>query len=242
MKKSIIALVTMALSATATNAQDIFDNPDNHSYFGVRLSYELACPGDYSLSDSPLKYDLFGNGSGFSVEGIYNMPIWKNLYFQPGVGIFYNTYSINKSVVPDIFDDVVDPDDNIKGASTRQWGFRIPLHVGYNFDFTPDIRVTFFTGPEVNISFKGKRHCSVSEYSVEGPLFGNSGLLNRADIKWRFGVGATLSDHYYVAVSGAVGMCDIARDHKYTNESGITVKNKYEMHGNLFDITLGYNF
>ena len=37
-------------------------------------------------------------------------------------------------------------------------------------------------------------------------------------------------------------MCDIARDHKYTNESGISVKEKYEMHGNLFDITLGYNF
>lgn len=238
MKKSIIALVTVALSATATNAQDIFDNPDNHSYFGVRLSYELACPGDYSLSDSPLKYDLFGNGSGFSVEGIYNMPIWKNLYFQPGVGIYYNTYSIDKSFLQD----ALDTDARIKGASTRQWGIRIPLHVGYNFDFTPDIRVTFFTGPEVNISFKGKEHCAIDKYSIDSPLFGNDGDFNRADIKWRFGVGATLSDHYYVAVSGAVGMCDIARDHKYTNESGITVKNKYEMHGNLFDITLGYNF
>lgn len=240
MKKSVIAFLTLALAATGAKAQDIFDNPNNHSFFGVRLSYELSAPGDITAPDSPQKLAVFGNSSGFSVEGIYNLPLWKNLYFQPGVGIYYNTYSFDKTFVKDILED---DDVNLKSASARQWGLRIPLHVGYNFDFTPDIRVAFFTGPEVNVSFKGKTHFGIDKYSVDGPLFGNDGYLNRCDIKWRIGVGATLSDHYYVAVSGAIGMCDLSRDVKYTDDvTGLTIKTNTRMHSNLFDITLGYNF
>lgn len=244
MKKSIIAFLTLALAAIGANAQDIFDNPANRSFFGIRLSYELACPGDVKIPDTPLKSEIFGNGSGFSVEAIYNIPLWKNLYFQPGAGIYYNTYSINKNWAADLLEDRLEMSDpNIKSASARQWGIRIPLHVGYNFDFTPDIRVAFFTGPEVNISFKGNTHYGIGKTNITEPLFGKDGYLNRADIKWRFGVGATFSDHYYIAVSGAVGMCDMFRDPKQTDETtGITEKVNLNMHSNLFDITLGYNF
>lgn len=244
MKKSVIAFLTLALATTGAKAQDIFDNPNNHSFFGVRLSYELACPGDVKTPGNPLKSEIFGNGSGFSAEAVYNIPLWKNLYFQPGAGIYYNTYSINKSwATKQLKDRLEMTDPKIKSASSRQWGIRIPLHLGYNFDFTPDIRVAFFTGPEVNISFKGNAHYGIGKTNITEPLFGNDGYLNRCDIKWRIGVGATLSDHYYVAVSGAIGMCDLSRDQKIIdNNTGIIEKKAQTMHSNLFDITLGYNF
>lgn len=230
MKKFLTTLFALVLIVAASNAQDIFNNPGkNKNFFGVRVNYELATPGDITTPGSPMKSALFGNGSGFSVEGVYNIPLWKNLYFQPGVGIYYNTYSIDKSSVEGL--------NTLESASARQWGFRLPLHVGYNFDFIPEVRIAFFTGPELNVSFKGRTHYGIDKYDVSGPLFGGDGYLNRTDVKWRFGVGATFATRYYFAVSGAVGMCDLARDYE-----DISIKLKQEMSSNLFDITFGYNF
>lgn len=238
MKKLFIA-ITVLTSALTAGAQDIFDNPDNHSYFGFRASYELACPGDIKTGNDVLKYDVYGNSSGFSLEAIYNIPVWKNLYFEPGAGIFYNTYSINKNAIGE---ELEFGDKPLDSASARMWGVRIPLNVGYHFDLTPDISVSVFTGPEIDIAFKGKTHLGIDEYNVSGPLFGKNGDLNRADIKWGFGVGATIFDHYYFALSGAAGLCDMARDVIVTDENNIDVKVPLKMHSNRFNITFGYNF
>ena len=237
MKKIALAFAALLLSASASFAQeedltleDIIDSPGlNYQHFGIRVSYELSAPGDITYPGSALKSSIFGNSSGFSIEGIYNIPVWKNLYIQPGVGIYYNTYSIDKRVL--------DYDYEVNSASARQWGFRIPLHIGYNYDFIPDLRIAVFTGPELNVSFRGRSHYGIGKYDVSGPLFGEDGYLNRTDVKWRFGVGATIASTYYVAVSGAVGMCDMARDYKTADG-----KIRQNMHSNLFDITLGYNF
>lgn len=238
MKKTLIATL-LAITSFSAGAQDIFENPDNHSYFGIRLGYELACPGDVKIGDVT-KIDAFGNSSGFDIGVIYNMPLWKNLYFEPGASIFYNTYSVEKSLLEPVLNEPF----KIESASVRQWGIRIPLHLGYHFDFTPDIRVAFFTGPEFNISIKGHTHMGVGKYNVTGPAFGSDGYLNRADIKWRFGVGATIFDHYYIAISGAAGICDMMRDDITIAdpETGIESVHSLKMHANVFDITIGYNF
>ena len=236
MKKLFISLA-VAASAFCSHAQNIFDNPDNHAYFGARLSYELACPGDVDIDGFASKIDALGNSSGFSVGAIYNLPVWKNLYFEPGASIYYNTYSINKSMLSLI------SEETFESASVRQWGIRIPLHIGYHFDFTPDIRVAVFTGPEFNVSFKGNVHMGIDKYNVTGPAFGDEGYFNRADIKWRFGVGATLFDHYYIALSGAAGMCDLMRDDiVFDDANGLSRTPNLKMRSNLFNLTLGYNF
>lgn len=236
MKKLFIA-ITVLTSALTAGAQDIFDNPDNHSYFGFRASYELACPGDIKTGNDVLKYDVYGNSSGFSLEAIYNIPVWKNLYFEPGAGIYYNTYSINRKSL-----DVLEFGDKpLDSASARMWGVRIPLNIGYHFDLTPDISLSVFTGPEFDISFKGQQHLGIDEYTVTGPLYGDDGNLNRCDVKWGFGVGATIFDHYYFGVSGAAGLCDMASD-KIVDEGNVQVKMPLKMHSNRFNITIGYNF
>lgn len=234
MKKALISLF-IAASVFSAKAQDIFNNPDNRAFFGVRASYELACPGDVSFPGSTTKMDLLNNSSGFNAGVIYNLPLWKNLYFEPGVAIYYNTWAIDKLTISDGLEQTP------TSASVRQWGVRIPINVGYHFDFTPEINVSVFTGPEVNLSFKGNVHMGVDKYNVTSPAFGDDGYFNRSDIKWRIGAGVTFLDHYYVAISGAVGMCDLMRDYT-TDIDGIATKVSPKMHSNVFDITFGYNF
>lgn len=245
MKRTLAILITAAASAlTATAQEEIFDNPDNASRFGVRVNYELACPTNISyipLGGAKVSESIFGNGSGFSVEGIYNMPVWKNLYFEPGVGIYYNTFSIDNDLIKSgMFEELT-------GGSARQWGLRIPLNIGYRFDLLDWLSLSFFTGPEINISFSGRTHFSYDKYSISGPLFGKDGYLNRADIKWRFGVGAIFNQRYTLGISGAVGMCDSARYFptlldKSHDIDYIVLAADVKMHSNLFTISLGYLF
>lgn len=238
MPRKLTSILLLLASATTLSAQDMFDNPDNSPYFGARISYELACPGDVTTSNDLIKTAMFGNGSGFSIGGIYNIPLWKNLFFEPGVSLYYNTYSLNRDLLRPGF---LDQTPTIDNASMRQWGLRIPVNFGYRFDFTPDIAVSFFTGPEINLSFKGNLHFSIDNSNITTPAFGKKGYLNRADIKWRFGVAATIFDHYYFALSGAAGMCNLIRsDFVSINPDGFELTQK--MHSNLFSLTLGYNF
>lgn len=235
MKKIILAIIVAATAFGNAKAYDIFNSKANHSYFGIRASYELACPSDIDINAVDKK-EIFGNSSGVSLGLIYNMPIWKNLYFEPGITLYYNTYSINKAHVSkelDEYSQLVHPSLNqqlaLKEASLRQFGFRIPLMLGYHFDLIPSLRLSVFTGPEITLGLYAKNYYTLSGFDVAKEAYGKGGNLNRFDFKWRFGVGATFLDRYYAAISGSAGICD-------------TYKGSYTMHSNIFDITLGYNF
>ena len=234
MKKFFATILIAAASLTAS-AQTIYNDPLNQSRLGVRLNYELSCPTDITASGFPGSFNLFGNGSGFSVEGIYNTPVWQNLYFEPGVGIFYNTLSISTA----------DEDGVIFNGSARQWGIRIPLNVGYRFDILDWLSVSLFTGPEFNLAIYGRTHFNVDKYSLSGPLYGKDGCLNRADIKWRFGIGATFNKKYTLAISGAAGICDSYRNGIAiidNPETGNTITTNLKRRTNLFTVSLGYLF
>lgn len=242
MKRKLLTLAIAAVAALTATAQDIFDNPNNRPYFGVRASYELACPTNISYAGNKIESTSLGNGSGFNLGVIYNLPMWKNLYFEPGVSLYYNTWSINKGFALDVLEHEHEIlVDKVNSASVRRWGLRIPLHIGYHFDFTPDIKVSVFTGPELELSLSGSVNYGVKHASVTGDAFGDEGNFNRPDFKWRFGVGATFMDHYYVAVSGAVGICDMVKKYPYIYEGNYT-KREAEMRSNVFDLTIGYNF
>lgn len=223
-------LLTLALAGTAllASAQNIFDSADNHRFFGVRASYELSCPTDVKFHK--LKHDILGNSSGFNLGVIYNLPMWKNLYFEPGVNIYYNTYSCDKLTTLEwINEDKNIEVDKVYSASVRQWGVRIPLLLGYGFDLFPDLRISVFTGPELSLGFKSRLQMDLGIINGDLPGYGKKGFMNRPDMKWRFGVSATYLDHYVLGISGAAGMCDMWRG-------------EGKMRSNLFDITLGYNF
>lgn len=201
--------------------------------FGVRVSYELACPGDVSLKDAGnltgLKADLFGNSSGLNISGVYNIPVFYGFYFEPGLTFAYNTYSINRSLYEAIVDESLGIDAPLSSASMRMWDLRIPLMGGYSFQLLPALTLSVFTGPELSLGMSSHSHFKIGSTSITEPGYGSDGFMNRTDVKWRFGVGATFADHFYGGISGAVGLCD-------------RIEGDMSMKSNLFDITIGYNF
>lgn len=210
MKKLLIsALVVLGLSAPAKAQDYLFDNPDNHSYLGARLGFDIM-----SLRNSG---QIYSNSGGFHLGGIYNMPLWKNLYFEPGASIFYNRANIKENAT------VLRSNGDVSN-----WGFRIPLNFGYHFDITDDIRIAPFTGPVININFSSKTDYESTEQ--QNPMLN----YNSLDLCWDFGVGVTYQ-RYYLAIEGTAGM-----SHYVKNDTTYG----YSLGGrrNLFTITLGYNF
>lgn len=229
MRKIVSVIVGLVMSVSAVSAQSIFSSSDNKAGLGVRLSYELACPGDVKLSNM-LKSDVYGNGSGISFGVVYHLPVIFNFYFEPGVTLAYNTYSIDKNYISDGLSSTLGEGYVVRdNGSVRMWDFRVPIIGGYRFDLLPFLGINVFTGPELQLGLSGKNHINVSSLNVVEGAYGSDGQLNRADVKWRIGVGVTFQKHLYGAISGAVGLCDQARENM-------------EMHSNLFDITVGYNF
>lgn len=239
MKGKLITLFAAAAiascAATTASAQ---------GYFGARVSYELACPGDVKF-DGAQKYDAFNNGSGIAFEGIYHLPIFSGFFFEPGVAVAYNTYGIDRSVLgivfPNYYPEPGEPGSeniNVDGASARMWDLRIPLHFGYERQLLPALKASVFTGPEFVFGLWSKANVSDGRTNISQGLYGKHGYLNRYDVRWRFGVGVTFLKHYYAAISGAVGICDRFSGNALAGE----YHKKGTMRSSTFDITVGYNF
>jgi outer membrane autotransporter protein len=212
MKKLLFSLVAAACCLSAAAQSDIFDNPNNEAYLGARIGLDITTPaGTYTNIDS------YGNGAGFTIGAVYNIPVYKNLYVEPGLSIFYNSFSDKIYLDPSGMNE-------LKG-SIRNLGFRVPLVAGYFFDFTDDIRVAPFTGPQLNASIIARRHYDGLDSES---CFGSNGFKH-FDVQWLFGVGVTYQ-RYYVAISGGVGLtrCYSAADDRFRR--------------NTFNIALGYNF
>lgn len=222
--KKIFALICCSLiGVTALKAQSpIVNNPDNEGFFGVRVSGDIVCPGE--VKSGGVSMDMFKVGGGFEAGVVYNLPIVANLYVEPGVKLFYDTYSVKKDIL-DIYEDYLD----LKSISYRKFGMRIPVQLGYHFDFTEDINVSVFTGPELEIGFVNKCHAKGAGYSESVDAYGDDGSMNRVNVLWNVGAGITY-DRYYFGVTGAIGMCNMI------DASNIT------FHESRVSLTLGYNF
>lgn len=220
MKKLLISMLAAGTAMTASAQADLLENPDNHPYFGARVALDISSTADGN--------SYYSNGAGFSLGAIYNIPLYKNLYFEPGLSIFYDTFG--EEIM------LNDPDGMPYSAdgSIRNFGFRIPLVAGYHFDFTDDMQVSVFTGPQVNISVAAKEHILGKSESI----FGDRGFKH-FDLQWALGVGFAWQK-YYVSLSGGIGMTKV-RDWKVRDTNG-TVLYEDSFRRNNFRITIGYNF
>ncbi|MDE7350801.1 MAG: PorT family protein [Muribaculaceae bacterium] len=226
MKKYLLTALVLGAAAVSASAQDrIFNNPDNKAYFGLRVAGEVTCPGD--LTYGGIGVDAYKNGGGIEFGAIYNIPVVANFYIEPGLKLYYNAYSANK----DLFEDGgIDFDELFDSLSMRKFGMRVPVMAGYHFDFTDDVKVAVFTGPELEVGFSAKEHMKSGSLSVSESVYGEDGGLNRVDLSWGFGAGVTYK-RLYIGVSGAVGMLNMLSD-------GDGMK----FHENRATLTLGYNF
>lgn len=211
MKKLFIALTSLVSALTVSAQADLFDNPGNHPFLGIRVGLDVS-------SAASSKLDCYNNGVGFNIGAVYNIPVYKNLYVEPGLSLFYNTFGTE--TVNGLSGKTID-------GSIRNFGFRVPIVAGFNFDFTDDIRVAPFTGPQLNMSVIARDH--YDDGSIDGhSIFGEYGFKH-FDLQWVFGVGVTYQN-YYLSVSGGVGM---------TKVLDVTADS---FRRNTFNLSVGYNF
>ncbi len=222
MKKFLLAIAVMLIGASGASAQEyLLNNPNNKGYFGVRVAGEVTAPGKFTAEGNGVK--VFKNGGGFEAGAIYNAPVVANFYIEPGLKLYYNAYGLDKSILED--------DTTLKSLSVRKFGMRIPVMFGYHFDFTQDMKVYVFTGPELEVGFTA-RGCAKDNkgLSTSEDFYGDNGILNRVDCLWGFGAGVSYQNFYF-GVSGSVGMCNMLKD-----------SDPIKFHENRATFTLGYNF
>lgn len=242
---TIAAAVCLFAGSGRASAQDIFDSGDMRPHFGARLSLDITGVAgniDNYFAENAIP-DITNNGFGFTAMGIYNIPLYKNLYFEPGVGIYYNTVGLNGDHY--VFNpDPANPESPIGVAdyaidgSVRNWGFRIPLIAGYHFDFTDKMKVSVFTGPQINVGFYQKAVYDIhyigesgvpADEHVSAKCYGHG--FRRFDLQWVIGAGYHY-DRYSVAISGGIGCTNLV-DGQYAG---------FSARRNTFSITLGYDF
>lgn len=212
----------VALGCFSMGAQNsIFNNPDNKAYFGIRVGGDITCPGNFKADHIGIK--MFKNGGGVEFGGIFNAPLVANLYIEPGLKFFYDTYSSDD--LYSINEDISEKLD----MSINKFGIRVPVMLGYHFDFTDDVKVSVFTGPELEVGLSGKGKIKYSGYKESESIYGDEGGWNRINLLWT--VGASVSyQNYYFGVSGGIGMLNMLSD------------SDVKFHENRVTISLGYNF
>jgi hypothetical protein len=235
--KAMAVAAAMATCATGWGATSyMFDNPENQAYFGARVAMDISSAANGGGS--------YSNQAGVSLGAVYNIPIMMNLYFEPGLSLFYNSFGTatwknyeldpvydenGNDITPEVLYQV---DGNI-----RNFGFRIPLNIGYHFDFAEDLKVSVFTGPQLNASVTARYHQNAihvknhEEDAFSYSLFGTQGFKH-FDLQWGFGAGITYQS-YYLGFSGAWGI---------THMKSATSQLKHDLRRNIFSVTLGYNF
>lgn len=224
MKKFLISTFLIAVTSFSMLAGDnVFNNPDNKAYFGVRVAGEITCPGDATQDNVGVA--VFKNGGGFEFGGIYNIPVVANFYIEPGLKFYYNTYSLRDEIINAITQGDVD----IDGLTVKKFGFRIPVMAGYHFDLTDDIKLSVFTGPEIEVGLKAKETVKYKGIKESDSLYGKDGAMNRADVLWGFGAGVSYR-HFYFGVSGSMGMLNM-----FSNSDA-------SFHENRCSFSVGYNF
>lgn len=217
MKRKIFLALAVALLPALTAAAQDRPKP----YFGARVVMDITEPGHGD------KY--FDTGSGFSVGGIVNIPVYRGFYFEPGVAFTLNTMGIKGMLREDGY---------LYDGSARTMGIRVPLNFGYAFQLLDNLSLGVYTGPWLNFNVSAREHVTPN-FSTPDPVpeFKNN-LFSKGwkhfDAQWGFGLSVTFAQHYHLGLSGGVSITPLAQ---YGNKD-----KKIRIHRNIIAISLGYNF
>lgn len=227
MLKRIFVPLLVVISAICGNtlraqSYDSFNSASPSPYWGVRAALDLNLPGDWHGASSPVK--MFRSGYGFSVGAIYNVPFATRFYFEPGMSLYYDTYSYDNLIITD-----ADGNLNESDPGLRKFGVRVPLVVGMVFPLTDSFTLNVFTGPELNYGLIGKIHLKdASRFEDEFPTDLYDGYHRRFNFAWKVGVAFPI-DPWVVSVEGSFGISDLMAGDISFREHRVSVG-------------LGYNF
>ena len=118
----------------------------------------------------------------------------------------------------------------------RNFGFRVPVNIGYRCELFNDFELSAFTGPWFNVNLTTQAHLQPNlelPITITSPSMFDYGW-HHFDAQWGFGISATYAQKYYISVSGGIGMTPMA--------TFTTPDSKNRLRRNTVSITLGYNF
>lgn len=213
--KRFFAISTILISWVALYAQNnIFNSPDNKLYMGIRLDTYMVCPSratssagnvydDLVIPNGKEKGRVFNPGPGIQFGAVFNIPIYANLYIEPGLKLYFEQYTGRKEANNIYFD----------YAKLSKCGFHLPLMIGYHFNFTENLKVMVFTGPELEVGFHSKLsmdwYKANTNFSVN--LYDNDNGMKHVPLFWTVGAGVAYK-HYQLTISGNIGTQDISKD------------------------------
>lgn len=216
MKRLVVILsVVLLLCFSRALAQESYvDN--TRPMWGVKAALDVNIPGKWHTSDYSVS--MYKPGLGGSLGVVYNIYLGHNFYLEPGVSLFYDTYSY-KDLVIGMENGIQEENPSIYKA-----GLRIPVVAGYTFNIADSFGLSVFTGPELSYSFAGDIKVKNKELveDTELSLFGKGGNQRRVDCAWKIGVGFPV-DAWFVSVDGAIGMTDIFKSPLSFRENRITL-------------------
>lgn len=230
MKRLILCISAfVALSLAASAQMEILTTPFNRISWGARVSGDILNPS--RVSSGYKEAEVFKAGGGASLGAVCDIPIVTNLYLEPGFKFYCESYSVNKRGLRQI-------SSLMKSITLIKTGMRIPLMLGYHFDFWENAKVHIFSGPELEVGFSATSRTKKynSHYDTDRSysiitenLYGGGGGMRRLDLLWNIGVGLEF-DKLYLGLTSSAGMLNMytGGDMKY-NE-------------NRINITVGYNF
>ena len=203
--KRFVAIFAFACCMFGAMAQN---DTDTRPMWGVKAAFDLNLPGKwYGDAES---VEMYRHGFGGTIGAVCNLWLGHNFYLEPGVSLFYDTYSYKGVVFSD--DDTGNNDES--DPSLYKVGIRVPVVAGYSFIVGKGLAMSVFTGPDMSYAFAGKVKLKNPELAGQEnglDLFGRYGTQRHIDCAWKLGLGWQMYDSWRISLEGAVGMTDLLR-------------------------------
>lgn len=199
---------------------------------GTSFAQKLTFGPEAGLNLSNVNWEYDGEKAetkiktGWKIGGIVNIPVYKNLYVQPG--IFYSSKGFK------MHEQLVLGESNTTGALNY---VEIPVNAMYRYGIGKKSALFVTAGPYVAIATNGKiteyvngTGSSVTSGTFEDDVeFGKeSGELKRLDYGANFGLGYETGMGLYFRAQYGLGLANIS------NENKMSVKN------NVIQFSVGY--
>lgn len=207
---SFICLLTVTFSYAET---------DNS--WGIKADIDYNIPGKWHGNGNT--FNMYRPGFGFAIGAVYNIPFGSRFYFEPGLSFFYDSY---------VYDDLYLSDMNINEVKAdpriHKYGIRVPLVAGVDFSLSDRLKMTVFTGPELNIALGGKVSCRYDELIKDTDLtdlFGRNGQ-RRVNCGWKIGIGFPI-ETFMINLEGSVGINDMLKQSMSFRENRLSLSVAY---------------
>lgn len=197
-KRFLLPLITISAVCLKANGQDDSTRP----MFGLKAAFDINIPGDWHTANGSV--DMYKIGYGGTIGGVYNVYLGRGFYLEPGVSLFYDSYSYKDLTIAD--SDYNGP--NLLKAKVNKFGFRIPVVAGYTFG-NENFSLSVYTGPELSYAFAGKISYDIPfDEGMPTGLFDNQ---RRVDCSWKIGLGYPVNN-FLISWEAAIGMTDLMKN------------------------------